>query len=442
MHTGFFDKKENSPACLLSKLTYDSENLNSITMGVLGIVIQSIFTLIVACTIGFIADWKITLIQILFTPLIFYVNYLYAQVSAVQSDSNDMSQIEAAQIQSECITNSKTVFAYNYQIKAVKQFKDILIEPMKNNPTFFMKYGGLFGITQFIRFVPLFLSFYFGSTFIEFDGSDPGYIMIVINVFYVSLLYIGNGSKYMADISKANQSLLNVMNIYKIKSELDPMDDPNKFKNKEIKGKIEFKNVTFKYPTRTEAVLKNVSFTVNPGEFAAFVGPSGSGKSTVIQLIERFYDLSDNPIIQGEILIDGLDIKSYNINELRSFISLVKQEPSLFKRSVKDNIMYGKLNANEDEIANAASLSKIKHILDREANDTPISGGEKQRIAIARSVIRNPKILLLDEATSALDKKTEIEVQQSLNEIMKGRTSVVIAHRYRFLRFLKFFFNF
>ena len=204
---------------------------------------------------------------------------------------------------------------------------------------------------------------------------------------------------------------------------------PFKNNKNEIKGKIEFKNVTFKYPTREEAILKNVSFTINPGEFIAFVGPSGSGKSTIIQLLERFYDLSDNPNMQGEILIDNVDIKSYNINELRSFISLVKQEPSLFKRSVRENILYGKLDANDIDIEEAAHLGNIEHLLEREENESPISGGEKQRIAIARAVIRNPLILLLDEATSALDKNTEIEVQKSLDEVMIGRTSIVIAHR-------------
>ncbi len=189
------------------------------------------------------------------------------------------------------------------------------------------------------------------------------------------------------------------------------------------RGKIEFKNVSFSYPTRkTQIIYKDLSFTILPGQSVAFVGLSGSGKSTIIQLLERFYDVTN-----GQILIDDVDIRSYDIVSLRNMISLVGQEPVLFKGSIADNIRYGKLDATEQEVRKAAEKAKISSRID-DANIN-VSGGEKQRVAIARAVIRDPKILLLDEATSALDKKIEEEIHQALDEIMKGRTSIVIAHR-------------
>jgi ABC-type multidrug transport system fused ATPase/permease subunit len=188
-------------------------------------------------------------------------------------------------------------------------------------------------------------------------------------------------------------------------------------------------------------VLKNLNFIIQPGQIAAFVGPSGSGKSTIVQLLERFYDIpTDDMISSGQILIDDVDIRNYDPLCLRNFISLVGQEPVIFKRSVKENIRYGKLNANDFEIEQAAEKAQIKYLVNEEVLDFPVSGGEKQRIAIARAIIRAPKILLLDEATSALDKNTEIEIQKSLEEMMVNRTSIVIAHRYFYYLFIYFLF--
>jgi len=159
----------------------------------------------------------------------------------------------------------------------------------------------------------------------------------------------------------------------------------------------------------------------------AFVGFSGSGKSTIVSLIERFYDATE-----GQVLIDDIDVRDYNLIELRTKIGIVMQESVLFKREVKENIRYGRLTANDEEVTVAATKANIsKFFTGKEAGtkDTPVSGGEKQRIAIARAILKDPKILLLDEATSALDKETEIEVQKSLDIVMEGKTSISVAHR-------------
>ena len=211
-----------------------------------------------------------------------------------------------------------------------------------------------------------------------------------------------------------------------------------------IKGKIELRHVYFAYPTRPEnVVLKDVSLVINPGEQAAFVGYSGSGKSTIIQLLNRFYDIEEG---KGEILIDDVNIKDYNLYELRKKIGLVLQEPTLFRVSVLENVRYGRLDATDDECIEAAREANIMKFFTKERMNEvlddgkqkfgnvgekkdPVSGGEKQRLAIARVFLKNPTILLLDEATSALDKDNELEVQKSLDKLSAERTTVSIAHR-------------
>ena len=233
-------------------------------------------------------------------------------------------------------------------------------------------------------------------------------------------------------LSKAEKSFDSIFRVLDTKSEIDVTKEGNKNKisAKNIKGKIEFRNVTFAYPTKVDLnVLNNISFCIQPGQAAALVGYSGCGKSTIIQLLERFYDISDG---NGEILIDDIYIKDYNLLELREKIGLVSQEPVLFKRSVYENILYGDLNANKDEVFEAAKRAHIEKFFNQQEMGTkedPVSGGEKQRLAIARVFLKNPVILLLDEATSALDKESEVEVQKSLFELQKERTSVSIAHR-------------
>ena len=174
-------------------------------------------------------------------------------------------------------------------------------------------------------------------------------------------------------------------------------------------------------------MLRDVSFTIEPGQAAALVGYSGCGKSTIIQLLERFYDIEE-----GEILFDGINIKEYNLLDLRRKIGLVSQEPVLFKRSVYENIRYGQLDAKRDEVFNAAKRACIEKFFNKKelgTKEDPVSGGEKQRLAIARAFLKNHVILLLDEATSALDKESEIEVQKSIYELQKNRTSITVAHR-------------
>jgi len=201
-----------------------------------------------------------------------------------------------------------------------------------------------------------------------------------------------------------------------------------------LEGNIKFSKVAFRYPNRPEAqIFEHLNLKIKPGQTVALVGPSGAGKSTVMQLLQRFYDPES-----GEVLLDGRNIKSLNIKWLRQQIGLVSQEPVLFSGTIAENIAWGKENASHEEIEAAARAANAYDFVTSFPDGfntqvgekgTQLSGGQKQRIAIARAIVKNPKILLLDEATSALDTESEKIVQDALDSVKTGRTTIVIAHR-------------
>ena len=244
---------------------------------------------------------------------------------------------------------------------------------------------------------------------------------------------IGGIADQYAQIQKAVGATDRVMDILEEESEiLDPNFDANA--NPKIKGDIVFNEVEYYYPSRPElTVLKKVSFSINKGEQVAIVGPSGSGKSTITALLLRFYDPQS-----GSILIDGKDSRSFSLTELRNNMAIVPQDVLLFGGSIRENIAYGKPGASLEEIQEAAMKANAHEFVSTfpEGYETlvgergiKLSGGQRQRIAIARAVLKDPAILILDEATSSLDSESERLVQEALDKLMVGRTSVVIAHR-------------
>lgn len=210
------------------------------------------------------------------------------------------------------------------------------------------------------------------------------------------------------------------------------MDSPHSLPRRSLEGNVEFRNVSFYY-VKDKPVLKNISFQANAGEIVALVGPTGSGKTTIVQLLSRFYDVTE-----GEILIDGENIQSYSMEHLRDSIGVVLQDTYLFSGTVRENIRYGKLDATDEEVEMAAKIayahSFIKYLPEQydtllESGGKNLSQGQRQLIAIARAILKDPDILILDEATSSVDTMTEGHIQKGLNNLMQGRTSFVIAHR-------------
>ena len=234
-------------------------------------------------------------------------------------------------------------------------------------------------------------------------------------------------------IRKAISSFRSIYSILDTESLISPLEKDNldKLTANNIKGKIEFRNVYFAYPFKPEhVILKDISFTILPGQKVALVGNSGCGKSSIIQLMNRFYDVEDG---KGEILIDDINIKNYNLYELKKKIGFVQQEPSSFKRSNLENIRYGNLEASDEECYDAAKKVNALKLLeidnDKKLKDKNITSGDKQKLAIARIFLKNPPILLLDEPTSSLDKESELEIEKSLDILSKDKTTITIAHR-------------
>ena len=432
MHMGFYDKVENTPGALLSRLSIDTTQLNVLILFIIGDIVQTVGCVATGFIIGLLKDYRLMLIALLFMPFIIVSAVLSNFTKQGGRTSYREINIEAGGLLSECVINTKTIFSFNFQKEAVRMYLHILDRAKKDflRDSFFK--GLLIGIGIFSTFCSKATIYHFASVFIRNESLKFEEMTVCVSLSVTISIGCSNGLKGLNWLSKAEKSFDSIFRVLDTKPEIDVTKEGNqdKISAKNIKGKIEFKNVTFAYPTKLNLnVLNNISFQIEPGQSAALVGYSGCGKSTIIQLLERYYDVEDG---KGEILIDGINIKDYNLIELREKIGLVSQEPVLFKRSVYDNILYGDLNASKDEVFEAAKRAHIeKFFNDQEmgTKEDPVSGGEKQRLAIARVFLKNPVILLLDEATSALDKESEVEVQKSLFELQKFRTSVSIAHR-------------
>jgi ATP-binding cassette, subfamily B (MDR/TAP), member 1 len=258
----------------------------------------------------------------------------------------------------------------------------------------------------------------------------------VIKVFVVLVITANSVAETISlapEIIRGGESIRSVFATLNRATRIVP-DDPESEQADSIRGEIELKHVDFAYPARPDIpIFKDFNLRIHAGRSQALVGASGSGKSTVISLIERFYDPC-----AGKVMIDGKDIRRYNLKSLRRKIGLVQQEPALFASSILDNIAYGEEGATEEEVIEAAKAANVHGFVSQlpEGYKTMVgergmqlSGGQKQRIAIARAVLKNPVILLLDEATSALDAESECVLQEALQKLMKGRTTVVVAHR-------------
>jgi subfamily B ATP-binding cassette protein MsbA len=258
--------------------------------------------------------------------------------------------------------------------------------------------------------------------------------------FFTLLLTISEPLRSITKLSKRLQQLFasaeRVFEIMDTESELRE-DDENKIELTDVEGEVVYDNVTFAY-NRNEVVLKNINLKAEPGEVVALVGHSGAGKTTMVDLIPRFFDP-----IEGRMRVDGHDLKDVKIDSLRDFIGIVPQETILFSGSLRDNIAYGDLEADQEAIQAAAEAANAHDFIMAfpDGYDTMVgergvglSGGQKQRISIARAILKNPKILILDEATSSLDSESEALVQEALEHLMQNRTTFIIAHRLSTIR--------
>ena len=427
MHMSYFDSKKHSPGKLVTEMNLKTSAINDAVLSLLSSLIQCVGDFIAATIIGFIYSWKMTLINSIFIPIIFIINYMHSSYLSYlekQSLNNNFGNII-----SETLLNLTTVFSFNCQNHILNLFENEINKEINNlyQKSFFS--GFLQGLVECIIFLDYGICFYAtGLDVVNNTLSLENFLQCYASIM-TATFYIGTTVNSIKNISLMKQSIQELINLLETKSKINPFENNNnlvKIGKEKFQGKIEFKNVNFSYPKNSKKyILKNANIIIQPGEKICLIGDSGSGKSTIAQLIERFYDINE-----GEILIDNIDIKKYNLISLRKNIGYVSQEPVLFHSAIINNIKYGNEELDFDEIKKYAKIFKIEDKLNEDNFDN-LSGGQKQRIALIRALVKKCKILILDEATSALDNQTEIEVRKFIFDYIEKNkiTTIVISHK-------------
>ena len=415
---------------LISRLINDTYFLRmAIVKSVTG-VIKDVLVIIFLLGNMFYQSWELTIFAFFAFPLALWpIRKIGNSIRKITRNIQQEIAIFSNSL-SESIKSIRQVKAYNREdfekqksFETINQIKDYFIKSA------FIS-NRLSPLMEFIGSLAIALSIYVGGVFVLNESMTTGQFMS----FLVSLLLAYQPVKALGNLNiSIQEGLAGADRIFQLMDSEDENKETDNFKDELLvkKGKIQIKNLNFAYENIN--VLENLNITIPEGKKVAIVGLSGSGKSTIISLLLRFYNNYD-----GGIFIDEQDISKYSLKSLRDNFSLVSQETILFNQSIKTNIEYGNLKANTAEILNAAEEAGVNEFANSFPNklDTivgesgvKLSGGQRQRIAIARAILKNAPILLFDEATSALDNLTEQKIQNSINKLMKNKTSVIIAHR-------------
>eukprot|EP00735_Rhodelphis_limneticus_P009657 TRINITY_DN2844_c0_g1::TRINITY_DN2844_c0_g1_i9::g.6201::m.6201 TRINITY_DN2844_c0_g1::TRINITY_DN2844_c0_g1_i9::g.6201 ORF type:complete len:1338 (+),score=413.75,sp/Q8T9W4/ABCB3_DICDI/45.24/0.0,sp/Q8T9W4/ABCB3_DICDI/39.70/2e-124,ABC_membrane/PF00664.18/2.1e-58,ABC_membrane/PF00664.18/1.3e-46,ABC_tran/PF00005.22/3.8e-36,ABC_tran/PF00005.22/1e-33,AAA_21/PF13304.1/0.18,AAA_21/PF13304.1/0.35,AAA_21/PF13304.1/2.8,AAA_21/PF13304.1/0.0015,SMC_N/PF02463.14/12,SMC_N/PF02463.14/8.5e-05,SMC_N/PF02463.14/39, len=428
---GWFDMPSQSTGALTSALASEVSLVQGAVGGQLSIVLMNFFCIVLSMILAFIYGWEMTLLMLAIFPLMAVAGSLHIKTIGGYQHAGKAEQEAAAQIAGEAIAGIRTVQAFGNEQDIVEVYGLRMTGPMKAGYRRANLAGNAFGFAQFFMFFMYFPVFLLGAYLIRDGKYTADEVMKVFFFLSMAGMGTGNNNAFAPNIAKARVAINSVFKLLDRVSLIDPFaSDGGKFEN--VTGRIELRNVTFSYPTRADQhVFQGMNLAIEPGQRVALVGSSGSGKSTIVGLLQRFYDPND-----GQVCLDGHDLRDLNLAWLRMQYGMVGQEPVLFATSIIENIRYGKPDATLEEVVAAAKqanahdfISKLPAGYDTEIKQTQLSGGQKQRVAIARAIIRNPKILLLDEATSALDAESERLVQDALDKLMVGRTTVIVAHR-------------
>ncbi|XP_015277731.1 PREDICTED: bile salt export pump [Gekko japonicus] len=432
---GWFDDHKNSPGALTTRLATDASQVQGATGTQIGMIVSSITNIGVAIIIAFYFSWKLTLVILCFLPFLAVSGAMQSKMLTGFASQDKQAMEITGRISSEALTNIRTVAGIGKEKKFIDAFEKQLETPYRAAIKKANVYGVCFGFAQCVVFIANSVSYRFGGFLVDQEGLHYSYVFRVISCIVTSGTALGKASSYTPNYAKAK---IAAARFFKLVDRIPLISVYSNVGEKwdNFRGSIDFLNCKFTYPSRPDIqVLNGLSVSVKPGQTLAFVGSSGCGKSTSVQLLERFYDPDE-----GRVLIDGHDSKKVSVPFLRSKIGIVSQEPVLFDCSIADNIRYGD-NTREismDKVIAAAEKAQLhdfvmslpdKYETNVGAQGSLLSRGQKQRIAIARAIIRNPRILLLDEATSALDTESEQTVQAALDKAREGRTCIVIAHR-------------
>ncbi|KAI3520029.1 hypothetical protein L1887_09250 [Cichorium endivia] len=436
---GWFDEEENSADTLSMRLANDATFVRAAFSNRLSILIQDSAAVMVAILIGMLLHWRLALVALATLPVL--TVSAIAQKLWLAGFSKGIQEMhrKASLVLEDAVRNIYTVVAFCAGNKVMELYRLQLHKIFYQSFFHGMAIGFAFGFSQFLLFACNALLLWYTAVCVKNNYVDLPTALKEYMVFSFATFALVEPFGLAPYILKRRKSLISVFEIIDRVPKIEP-DDPSALKPPNVYGSIELKNVDFSYPTRPEIlVLSNFSLKVTGGQTVAVVGVSGSGKSTIISLIERFYDP-----VAGQIILDGRDLKQFNLRWLRNHLGVVQQEPIIFSTTIRENIIYARHNASEAEIKEAARIANAHHFISNlpHGYDTHVgmrgvdlTPGQKQRIAIARVVLKNAPILLLDEASSSIESESSRVVQEALDTLVMGnKTTILIAHRAAMMR--------
>ena len=423
----FFDKTPIGR--IVTRNVSDIETIADIFGQGIAAIIGDILQLFGIVVLMFYINWKLTLISLATLPLLFMTTYVFKE-KVKQSFNNVRNAV--ANLNSyvqEHIIGMNVVQIFGNEEKEYKRFKEINETHLNANLKAVLYYSIYFPVMELLTSIGLGLLIWYGSNQLFTEEVTLG--VLVAFIMYLQLFF--RPIRAIADrFNTLQMGVVSSKRIFDLLDRNETIDSNEKLMEIQLKGDIEFKDVWFAYNDE-EYVLKNISFKINHGESVGFVGSTGSGKTSIINLINRFYDFQ-----KGNILVDGNDIRDYNLSSLRSNLGMVSQDVFLFSDSIYNNITLFNDSIKEDEVWNAIKkvgaqkfINKLPNGLQFDVKERGISlsVGQRQLISCIRIMLYDPKIILLDEATSSIDSESEAMIQKAISEILKNRTSIVVAHR-------------
>lgn len=437
MDIEFFDVDSSSGA-VMQGITTDVTLLQIAIGDKMGLFIQNIVTFVVGLIIAFTRSWQLTLVGISLYPLMGVAGALLGYASSTVQAKANAAYVKANTTATEALSNIRTVASLQLEQSAVQRFQERLVDPYKAGIFQAVALGLTQGTFDCVIYGAFAAIIYYGAVRVSKNQMTGGEVIATLFCVVVGGFGLAQGMPHIRQFDAGRVAAARIFAGLARQPTIKCQANEG-VRLEQLRGDIELKNVDFAYPARPDVQLfKNFNLTIPAGSSLALVGPSGSGKSSVVALIERFYDP-----LAGDVLVDGINLKTLNLKTFRDQIGYVNQEPVMFAGSVLDNLLYGSINASFEEVQVAAKNAEAHAFIMSlpQGYDTfvgergvALSGGQRQRLAIARALLRNPKILLLDEATSALDVQTEMNVQENLDRLMKGKTSIIVAHRLSTIR--------
>jgi subfamily B ATP-binding cassette protein MsbA len=416
---------------LMSHITTDVEKIQAAVSELAGDLLKEGLTILGLLGVLFFMDWKLALLSLFGMPLAFHPLVRLGQRLRGSNETSLRRWRDISEILQETISGFRVVKAFGMEGFEIRRFRRAASRLLNVNMRITRTTAVLPPLMEAVGGLALIGALFYGSYSIRAGHSTTGAFVACLTALFAMYTPIKRLSRVNATLQAALAAGSRVFEVLDRRDEVPQVDGAAVLPR--MRGEIEYRRVGFRYSDGHGSILRNVSFTAHPGEVLAIVGTSGAGKTTLVNLLPRFYDVSE-----GAVLIDGIDVRQATLASVRSQIGLVTQDTVLFNDTVRANIAYGLEDVDEARVESAARAAFAHDfILDLPRRyDTVIgergsrlSGGQKQRIAIARAILKDPPILILDEATSSLDAESERLVQSALANLMRGRTTLVIAHR-------------